>query len=240
MNAKRKQEKKELKRENIGKKVLLDKDLDPKQLWKDATKLVNAGNAEEAAWNFLLSLFLDPSMNTPKNLPLARKAVNLSPPASRVAKALSIMTHHAGNPILKSRNVVCSFIKDKGISTANHGVSSSLKEVDRDSFACGTAFVFGTRFLSKIMAGNSSNTRTLISHFSQAKDYLNPEQWLIFQYELGCRNVDVLALDEASHWLGCFLRNLEEIEKKGGALPVHLKKYKKTAEQKLDKIPTLR
>ena len=131
--------------------------------------------------------------------------------------------------------------------TGNSSDFVCLDDIDRRSFAMGVAQIFCGRWLNRMydMARGPDPKKSqkafedAAQFISAARLFLDPDQWLTFQYELGYSQFDIMAFDEAKTWLKKYIDNLTKSESTNGTLSPHWRVYKKAAEQKLALIPMM-
>ena len=245
----RKKEKEEMKKPKKPVKFV-DELLVPENLFKKGVKLLEDGDAEEAAWNFLVALFMDFSLDAPHNIPPMQRCVNQCPRDNVVAMVLGMVSNHHGDYLGKCEQVLNT------LSSQTHGTADlsgydiyeDFKDVNRDSFAYGVALVFSARWKNRMFDlkrgidrnSNYNAYHKLAEEIIDAKGFINPEQWLTFQFELGYSQYDIGAMEEGSYWLQRFVDNLNSIKKKNGRLAPHYETYKGSAEQKLYLMPFMK
>eukprot|EP00548_Thalassiothrix_antarctica_P007325 CAMPEP_0194138068 /NCGR_PEP_ID=MMETSP0152-20130528/7916_1 /TAXON_ID=1049557 /ORGANISM="Thalassiothrix antarctica, Strain L6-D1" /LENGTH=638 /DNA_ID=CAMNT_0038835377 /DNA_START=73 /DNA_END=1989 /DNA_ORIENTATION=- len=256
LNTTRKEERQE--RRTEVKKVLIDRTLSPKTLWKKGVKLTKNGNPDEAMWNFLIALFMDFSMDKPEHLKDARKAVNRSSiKCKHIAMILGMVTFLDSNkhPVAFGSEVMKKLYADKAffntVSTKRSVVPTELEEdIDRKSFAFGVAHIFLARWLSRCHRSWNDKDRCTDTDLSvrrkafqdaanlisEARNYIDPLQWLTLQYDLGYINLDIGAYDQGRTWLETFVCNLNN-QDDCYTNSTHWPGYKKAAEKKLKVVP---
>lgn len=259
MAAREKKEKLEMKsnaKELAKKKKLsrqlpfLDGDLVPAALWKSAVSLTKKGDPSflrEAAWKFLVALYMDFSLDAMDMKP-AIKAADGCGTDDPVALALSIATFYRKHDRNVSLQEIVTHHEDICDRLENEtSVDSCVDEVDRPVFALGVAKVFYARIMARCHDVKSdaqahdsrfrSAWRGTARLIEDAKFSIDAERWLTMQFELGYINHDNGATDRANLWLSRFVKNLEEEKRAKGALSKHWKGMKKNAEQKLRILP---
>jgi len=234
-------------------KPLIDEFLDPKNLWKKATRLAKNDKPDEAVWNFLIALFMDFALDKPENLKDARKAVDrCSEKGKYIAMVLSMVTHHkktGDNPVDFSTDILKSLCMDSAFTSCvfqKPNVSSELSEVDKNTFAFGAAHIFRARWISRCFSceGRTMDSPIMDSSingeaFQDAADsickahpFIDPDQWLTYQYELGYSNFDIGACEQGKTWLKSFISNLNRCKK----LSTHWLRFRRVAETKLNTV----
>eukprot|EP00979_Chaetoceros_neogracilis_P014340 scaffold4567_cov276-Chaetoceros_neogracile.AAC.23 len=223
--------------------TLIDENILPRSLWKEANKLSKAGNPEEAVWLYLVALFLDFSLDLKSNLTEAKKAVEKCCKENFVARVLSIFTHNDNKPLEKCRSVFRSFTDEEIACCVLKDVQEeevkTFEEVGRERFSIGVTYIFGARLCFRMCSmQNPKASKNLLKEavemIEQARIFINPKAWLTYQYELGYSNSNILALDEGKFWFKTFVFNLNLSQKNSGKdLPIHWKEYKVLAEQRL-------
>ncbi len=253
MKASRKTEKKEMKKPKEAAKYI-DEFLVPQNLYNKGVKLLVDGDPKEAAWNFLVSLFMDFSLDIPQNMPSITKCVDQCANNDLVAIVLGMVSNHDGDVLGKCERVLNTLSDHRVFGKADeknfggHVIYNTLQEVNRDSFAYGAALVFSARWKSRLFcltrgvdrATNYSAFHAAAKQISDAKTFINKDQWLTFQFELGYSQYDIGAMEEGSYWLKLFVNNLNKIKEKNGNIAPHYQTYKASAEQKLKMIPMMK
>lgn len=195
----------------------LDADLDPSKLWKEAVQLSNNGQYEDAAWKFLLALFLDAALDA-NDLKPARKAVRGCKPDDPVAMALStIVCWKKKEPLKRGVDMVMK-AESMDHSFDNCELAESIEDVDRTKFGLGCCRIMYARMLTRVFNVTSiaqSFDRKYLEEFdeaanriSEAQYFIDPNRWLTIQFELGYIAMDAGAATEAKYWFRRFITNL--------------------------------
>ena len=236
----------------------LDLDLLPLDLWKRGVTLVGKGDMEEAAWNFLLGLYMDFSLDGNPMTPVI-KAVGGCNANDPVAMALSITTWQSQNRYNFTRERHLGFVENtckRLESTASADASatspaiSSIDEVNRNALAVGAAKLFYARILSRhyiVRNPFDAHNRAFKAAHQKSADIINtaktnidPDRWLTLQYELGYSSFDTANLRKAKQWLSMVIKSLKKEQRERGAvLNDHWLDTRASAEQKLKMVPMM-
>jgi len=237
------------KRERIKKLPPLDRNLDPHKVWAQAVQLAKQeGHLQDAAFKFLVALFMDNSLDVNNTEPMlkAASACNAKDP---VRRALELVVEPIDFHVL-SREIIAMEMENGEDHFYQPCDAESLEQVNRRTFGIAMCKILMARRLSIRLvvrppadAQNEVNKEALL-HASTlicaAKDLLDPDRWLSLQFELGYSASDVGAVDEAKRWLSKFVTNLGELRQtNGGKLPKHWKTMKQRAELKLSRVPLM-
>ena len=235
----------------------LDVNLDPKSLWKEGVVLSKKGNFEDAAWKFLLALFMDAALDASNDMESAIRAVQGCKEDNPVAMALSVVsTHGSRGPHPNKQGQRSSQMYEKAItmecSTHNIEMSNTVDDVDRYVFGVGMCFIMHARMLGRAFACKSAadarNKKTkdafediarLVAHSSS---YIDPQRWLTLQFELGYSNMNIGGLSEAEKWLSLFKKTLEKTRTmriKEGAKQ-HWSDMQSRAESRIQQLPLMK
>jgi hypothetical protein len=227
--------------------TLIDEHILPRSLWKEANTLSMAGNPEEAVWLYIVALFLDFSLDRKSNLTEAKKAVEKCGKENIVARVLSIVTHNDKKPLEKCASIFTSFTEDiaRVLKDVQKEEVKTFEEVGRERLSIGVSYIFGARLCFRMCSMQNPEVRKILlikaaELTEQARIFINPKAWLIYQYELGYSNSNILAIDEGKFWFKTFVFNLNLSQKNSGKdLPIHWKEYKVLAEQRLAEISVM-
>jgi len=242
-------------------KTLLDENLVPQKLWEKGLQMLNAGNPDEAMWNFLVALFMDFSLDVPQNVVHIKKAVDLAiandPNQEKLeAMALSMVCHYQLGMsqgdivafccnVLEKMPISLAKLHKQNVTTPTQ-VPTKLDEVNRNLFSMGVAYIFTARWLSRCNGAfdvsrkrNREAVENTVDLISQARTFLDPEQWLTYTFELGYSHFDIMALDKGKIWLKKFVDTLINCERSNGPLSNHWQGHKKNAEDRLGMIPMM-
>lgn len=245
----RAEDRKEYKNEQKRSKMPpLDVNLDPKGLWKEGIKLSKLGKCEDAAWKFLVALFMSAALDANDKAPV-KVAVDGCKKDDAVAKALSsILCHEEG---LKPYAKVCEWAAERnGIKGVE--MSPSVDDVDRNSFGLGMCKIMYARKLGIIFACKSAADARCTENkmafdevaklVQQASFYIDPQRWLTMQFEMGYSSMDVGAVNEAEKWLNLFTNTLDRtksLQTNRGAAQ-HWSGMKSSASSRLIQLPLLK
>jgi hypothetical protein len=236
----------------------LDLDLVPFDLWQRGVALVNEGDMDEAAWNFLLGLFMDFGLDGNQMTPVI-KAIAGCDENDPVAMALSITTWQSQNRHRLTKERHLGFIEDvrkRLESDASSGASatstaiSSIDQVKRNAFAVGAAKLFHARILARYHCCTNpfdAHNRTFKAAYQKSADIINtartnfdPDRWLTLQYELGYSSLDTGNIRKAKQWLQMVVKSLKKEQTESGAvLNGHWLDTRASAEQKLQMVPMM-
>ena len=236
----------------------LDLDLVPFDLWRRGVALVNEGDMDGAAWNFLLGLFMDFGLDGNQMTP-AINAIAGCDENDPVAMALSITTWQSQNRHRLTKERHLGFIEDvckRLESDASSGASatstamSSIDQVNRNAFAVGAAKLFHARILARYHYCTNpfdAHNRTFKAAHQKSADIINtaktnfdPDRWLTLQYELGYSSFDTGNIRKAKQWLQMVVKSLKkEQTERGAVLSGHWLDTRASAEQKLQMVPMM-
>ena len=236
----------------------LDLDLLPLDLWKRGVSMIGEGDMKEAAWNFLLGLYMDFSLDGNPMTPVI-KAIDGCDDNDPVAMALSITTWQSQNRYHFTRERHLGFVEEtckRLESTASADASatspaiSSIDEVNRNALAVGAAKLFHARILARhYMVRNpfDAHNRAFKAAYQKSADIINtaktnidPDRWLTLQYELGYSSFDTANLRKAKQWLTTVIKSLKKEQRERGAiLNDHWLDTRASAEQKLQMVPMM-
>jgi len=236
----------------------LDLDLVPSNLWRRGVALVDKGDMEEAAWNFLLGLFMDFGLDGNAMSPVI-EAIAGCEANGPVAMALSITTWQNQNQhrLTKERHLgfiedVCKRLESNASSgaSATSTTASSIDQVNRSAFAVGAAKLFRARILGRyhwVTNPLDAHSRTFKAAHQKSADIINtaktnidPDRWLTLQYELGYSSWDTSNVRKAKQWLQMVVKSLKKEQRERGAvLNDHWLDTRASAEQKLQMIPMM-
>jgi len=200
----------------------LDANLDPNGLWKEGVQLSEKGEFEEAAWKFLLALFMNAALdaNDMKPVILAVEACNEDDP---VIMALSVVsTYGGGKRCVQRAEEMYERARTMESTFINVDMSTTLEDVDRRAFGLGMCFIMYARKIGIVFSCKSAadarrtETRDAFDDVAKlvmnSKQYIDPRRWLTLHFELGYTNMDVGALIEGEKWLKLFTTKIESTE----------------------------
>ena len=225
----------------------LDVNLDSRLLWKEGVELSQSGMFEDAAWRFLVALFMSAELDANDKKPV-KVAVEGCSDDNPVAKVLSAILVGKG---LRAYSNIYEWAA-KRTSTKSADMSISIDEVDRDNFALGMSRVMYARKIGFAFqcrtAADARRTENKVAFdeaaklIQEASFYIDPQRWLTMQFEMGYSSMDVGAVNEAEKWLKQFTNNLEKttsLRSDKGAIR-HWSGMKSSADSRLAQLPLLK
>ncbi|KAL7550900.1 hypothetical protein ACHAWF_014094 [Thalassiosira exigua] len=223
----------------------LDIDLAPKNLWKEGVQLSRNGLHEDAAWKFLLALFMDFSLDANDKKPM-KEAVEGCGMANPVAMALSMITDRNGI------NEVYQQSMHINIMPQRIELAETVDSVDRKSFGLGMCHLVYARMLARSFAVRSAadaRSRTTGHAFEdvariimESTNYIDPQRWLTLQFELGYSSMDVGAVNEAEKWLNSFKATVDKFSTQcnNRGATRHWTEMKDRAKSRLQLLPLMK
>jgi hypothetical protein len=228
----------------------LDANLDPKKLWKDALQLSKKKKHQDAAFNFLVALFMDFSLDGGDMAPV-KATVNACANDDPVAMALSILTHMDRScPLDRATDVqyksMLMWNAAPESSKEQSETAETLDDVNRWRFGIAMCVIFCARLMGRCYAvknaaqANSPKVREAFEDMTklvnESRSYLDASRWLTLQFELAYINMDVAAVEEAKLWFGIFMDNLDAMRRRG-SVSRHWSQFRASAEKRIAMIP---
>lgn len=228
----------------------LDANLDPKKLWKDALQLSKKKKHQDAAFNFLVALFMDFSLDASDMAPV-KATVDACANDDPVAMALSILTHmDRSSPLRRASDMHCKSMLMWNAATEpakqQSKTAKTLDDVNRWRFGIGMCVILCARVMGRCYAVRNSAEANSPEHrqafedmtklVNESKSYVDAPRWLTLQFELAYINMDVAAVEEAKLWFGIFMANLDAMRQRG-SVSLHWRKFRVSAEKRIAMIP---
>lgn len=228
----------------------LDVDLDPSKLWKDGVELSEAGDYEEAAWNFALALFMNFALDANDMQPVNDVVENCSRD-NTLAMALSAICAPPKKYMQRSREVYEMAVQ-MGVGAVNIELGTTIADVDRNIFGIGLCLVIHARFLNRAYSVRNSEQAASKRHrdafddiariVRNANTFIDGQRWLTMQFELGYTSMDVGAAREGEKWIKQFVSTIDKttsLRSDPGANQ-HWEMMKASADSRLVQLPLLK
>lgn len=178
-----------------------------------------------------------------EDMKLAKRAVDACASDDPLALALGMLTHmDKKHPLAQCQENREKASRVKWLPQPPNE-ALSLEQVDRTAFGIAMCSIFQARIMARCFTVRSFDEANSRSHkqafedavklISSVKVYLDPRQWLTYQFELGYSHLDVGATREAKLWLETFLKTLDAVKEMDGSLTRHWTRMRNSAETKL-------
>jgi len=199
---------------------ILDGQLEPRDVYRKAVRLTEAGEYAEACWNFMLALLIDWALNASDLNAAPRKAVENSPPDEPAAIAMRAVVEVYGDKGAKKnleqhlaplKRAAATLIKSYGKLGPQNPPPTTLAELHRGRLAACAAHLF----LGRVEQHSGPYTP---AYWAQARRTIqkgialvDAQRLLCMQYELAYTARDAADTNEALKWYDTMLRNAPRV-----------------------------
>lgn len=253
--AKGKAAKEDSKEERMAKKKLteealsrppLDSTLEPREVWAEACKLSAAKQCEEAAFKFVMAIFLDQSLDANDRKPVLAALEGCA--ADSVVAAVLRNRLGKGDPYSigeldrEHDSLTRRFLDGTRVDKQP---AATIEDLDRTAFALACSGIFYARLINKtidpaqaLRASKDPKIKgkllTVQRLIADSAELLVKEQWLTLLFELGYSHQSVGAVDDAKRWLEMFKSRLPRSPN------AHWKSFAATADQYIMMQPMIK